>query len=270
MAIADNIVAYWKLNESSGNAADEVGSNTGTVNGATQGATGKISTGYDFDGASDYINVGTGNILSHDTAITISAWISPDNMGQGNYGRIVFRRNSSSSTEGISFNLDGATGTNRIWFIVEGSTDVKRVSNDNAVSTGVYQHVVATWDGTTTATGIHIYVNGSEVTYSTTQNGATLTSCAGQTTYIGQRGDGNREFDGKIDEVGIWERALTSSEVTKLYNSGNGLTYPFSNIKINISDDWKEVDAIKVNIDDDWKEVIGIKINISDDWKTVF
>jgi hypothetical protein len=40
--------------------------------------------------------------------------------------------------------------------------------------------------------------------------------------------DSNWGFDGMIDEIGVWSRALTSGEVTQLYNSGAGLQYPFT------------------------------------------
>jgi hypothetical protein len=43
-----------------------------------------------------------------------------------------------------------------------------------------------------------------------------------------------------------------------------------TNCKINIDDEWKEVNAIKINIDDEWKEVASAKVNIGDEWKTIF
>jgi len=81
------------------------------------------------------------------------------------------------------------------------------------------------------------------------------------------------DFDGLIDEVGIWSRALNSTEVSELYNSGSGLAYPFTtgtNCKINIGDTFKDVSEFKINIGDDWKAVTKVQQNIGDSWKTVF
>jgi hypothetical protein len=44
---------------------------------------------------------------------------------------------------------------------------------------------------------------------------------------IGDRSNGSFPFNGSVDEFGIWKRALTSAEISSLYNSGNGLKYPF-------------------------------------------
>jgi len=121
---------------------------------------------------------------------------------------------------------------------------------------------------------IYLYVNGTEVTSGTGVTDST-TSVPTYSTFSLGSGNSSTEFtNGTIDEVGIWSRALTSSEVTELYNSGDGFAYPFvaagTNTQINIGDDWKEIDAMKINIADDWKVVASIKQNIGDSWKTVF
>ncbi len=78
-----------------------------------------------------------------------------------------------------------------------------------------------------------------------------------------------------MDEVGIWEKQLSPAEVTELYNTGSGLSYPFgessgTNFQINIGDVWKTVAGMKINIGDVWKDVAGAQINIGDSWKTIF
>ena len=72
----------------------------------------------------------------------------------------------------------------------------------------------------------------------------------------------------------LWDtRAISTTEIAELYNSGNGLAYPFStgtNCKINIGDTFKDVSEFKINIGDDWKAVTKVQQNIGDSWKTVF
>jgi hypothetical protein len=73
-----------------------------------------------------------------------------------------------------------------------------------------------------------IYVNGSNVTSSS--GGTIQSSTLSYSTYLNTgylHGSGSF-YNGYLDEVGVWSRALTSSEVTQLYNSGLGLQYPFT------------------------------------------
>lgn len=81
--------------------------------------------------------------------------------------------------------------------------------------------MVATWDGT----NAHIFIDGVD-------GGAvsqTVTPTTNTSSFkIGNASIGTYNFTGTIDEVGVWSRALTGSDVTSLYNSGSGKTYPFN------------------------------------------
>ena len=92
----------------------------------------------------------------------------------------------------------------------------------NNLDDGNWHHVIATYDGNVSK----IYVDGSISAYRTIGAqvvGNTVSLTVGKLI----NGDGNDYgyFDGLIDEVGLWNRALTAEEVTKLYNDGKGLPY---------------------------------------------
>jgi len=90
-------------------------------------------------------------------------------------------------------------------------------------STGTWYYVVCAFDVDTT--NAVIYVNGSSIG---TQTGGAA-PLDGGTFYCGTRSGGDAGFmDGLLDECGLWNKTLTSDEVTSLYNSGNGLAYPFT------------------------------------------
>ena len=85
------------------------------------------------------------------------------------------------------------------------------------LSTNTWYHIVITEDGT----NIRLYIDG-DWKATTTSTEISL----GGTTMLGSRYTHNQDYlDGTMDEVGIWERALTSAEITQLYNGGTGISW---------------------------------------------
>lgn len=207
------LVSYWKLDETNGNAIDSHGTNDGTVNGATQGVTGKIGNAYSFDGIDDYVNIGNDNSLefTDSNAFTLSAWV---NLGQiDSSNREIIRRWEAGQTQYI-LRKTSANVFEIIWN--DGST--KRITSTFTLSAGQWYHVVGTFE----IGNQNLYLNG--VSNGSRSLTGSLASSTGN-TYIGYTSAG---FKGTIDEVGIWNRALTSDNILELYNSGDGLTYPFA------------------------------------------
>lgn len=221
---ADNLglVGYWSFNEGTGTQAGDASGqeNTGTLtNGPTwvDGARGKAVS---FDGLDDVITAGSASSLDDMGARTLSAWIYPESMGESSKGRIFDKAATTTPTLGWIFNIANNEGDYQIGFTHSGSTVLSRRSVANTIVPNVWQHVLVTWDGSTTATNIRIYVNGTEVSYQTTSNGASLTSDAAQTLRIGNSADGARTFDGYIDEPRIYDRVLSATEIAELYALG--------------------------------------------------
>lgn len=213
-----DLVSYWKLDESSGTAADSKGSNTGTVAGTvTQGSSGKINTAYTFSGFSDtWLDCGSDASLRMTSAGTISAWVYQTT--SDNYSTVVGNDDFDTDRHGYNFfiRLDGTVSLE-----LASASAAQSVTSTTAISNNVWNHIVATWDGT----NVHIYVNGNdEGAVSQTVTPTTNTS----SFKIGNASIGSYNYTGRIDEVGVWSRALTGAEVTTLYNSGGGKTYPFN------------------------------------------
>jgi hypothetical protein len=213
MALKDNLVAYYKLDETSGTTAtDSLGSYNGTNNGATINQGGKIGKAYDFDGSNDYIS--SNGVFSSLTSFSFSAWINPDvvNISQ----QEIFNQGTSNYPQPYDISLNNQT----IRFVVGNSSQVSEISTGNVVSAGNWYHIVCTYNSSTNA--LKIYVNNGAPTTGTNSRSF---SYAGS-SYIGRRADAHY-FNGRIDECAIWNKELTSTEVSELYNSGDGLTYPF-------------------------------------------
>ena len=155
----------------------------------------------DFDGVDDYVDLG--RVEPSTTALTISAWVYKTD---ATVSGIVSK--AASSNYGL-----GIWGANLNFYIKTTSW-----SGASASFTGSYLnqwvHVCGTWDGTT----ITLYINGSSVATASKTGSITYST---ENTRIGDlEGAAGWNFDGNIDEVAIWGSALTSGNVTTIYNSG--------------------------------------------------
>ena len=264
MALIIDVVSYWKLDEQSGtDVIDAHGSNDLTNTGATVNQTGKINTGYTHS-VNDYL---TGTVVGLPTGAsprTVSFWIYP-----------------TASTASYPFSY-GTASTRQGFGVIQSSTSWRVwVNGDDLIGTtgaalNEWTHIVATYDGTDT----RLFINGVYDAVKTHTLNTTLGTNLHLGTYINQA----IGITGTLDEVGLWDAALTyggvsvgetaGGEIAELYNSGSGLAYPFTaegtNTQINIGDNWKEISAVQIQIGDTWKEVTGMQINIGDNWKEVF
>lgn len=213
-ALTDSIVSYYKFDESSGSAADSAGANTGTVSATmTYGATGKIGTAYTLDG-NDYVSIN--GVTTNTTNISVSVWVK--STVASNYlsildsysgTRLMFHWSRNGQSDFLGY-MDGAT---------------IGASNKAPPNDGNWHHIVWVITGTTG----YVYLDGSQSAQITGMAARNI----GTQTAIGAGYDMTAWFwSGTIDEVGIWNRALSSAEVTTLYGSGNGLAYPFVTVPV--------------------------------------
>jgi len=232
MALTDNLISYWKLDEPSGvTATDEKSANNGANTNATVNQSGKLGTSYSFGGTA-YITVANESNFDFDIGNTysFSAWVYyTTEVATGNC--IISKRLSGSPYTGINFGMFPHSTKQKLALLhyhYNGSTHKYIYSRDTAEMTkNAWVHVVATYDGSGTKEGMKLYKNGTEVTYVYDDYGPVATLLTNEPVRIGVDLESNRYFKGSIDEVGVWSKVLSSSEVTALYNSGNGLTYPF-------------------------------------------
>jgi hypothetical protein len=218
--LLNNLVSYYKLDD----VTDSAGANTLTNNNTVTFASGKIGNAADFGTA----NTNKSLSVTSDLGITggnctISGWLK---MRTEIASSLQLLWIQSSTTNNIAYYIgyDYNGGTRRLLFTrsrlgVAGDT----LSYTITLGTSDYYHIALTYDGSD-VTG---YVNGASVgTQSSTGNGTT----GGSNIFVvGMDRDlVSLPLSAYIDEVGIWSRALTTTEITNLYNNGSGLQYPFS------------------------------------------
>lgn len=204
----NNLVAYWSGDNT---ANDAKGTYNGTlINGATY-STGKISNGFSFDGVNDYVNISPSlgsTFSSPSSAHSYSAWIYPTSLSGYNW---IIQNGLNNS--GTSMILNGAN----LCFFIQGGNN--QTTSSATLTVNTWTMVTVVYNG---AGSVSFYKNG---VLSNSNSASWTESVAGTNTYIGSYIGAVHFFDGKIDEVGAWNRALTATEVTELYNAGAGKQY---------------------------------------------
>lgn len=218
MALTDNLVSYWKLDEASGNALDAHGSNDLTDINTVGSATGKISNARDFDAASAERFTITDNatLSGADVDRTFAFWMHPDSLAAT---RAPAGKFAGGGQQEFRFQI-ATTGLLAFQVSGSGTSSVGANTPSSTISAGSWYYVVGWHDSV--ANTINLQVNNGTV-YSAAHSTGMFNGTAPFT--IGCWSAGAEPFDGLIDEFGWWDRVLTSDERTELYNSGNGLSY---------------------------------------------
>lgn len=174
--------------------------------------------GVDFDGTDDYLTCQSLSAVDDQEPFSIYAVIEPDTNGELNVGVILYKDIGDATGGGWNFRFNS---TYQIMFKKDYSTqDLIVRSINNSITASTIQRVLMTWDGSATATNVHLYVNGTEVSYSVQTNATgTKGSDASNNLLIGNDTTQGQTFDGRIEEVALWNKVLSANEISQLSNS---------------------------------------------------
>lgn len=210
----DGLLAYYTA-DNTGNDATDNGNNLTLVNGTTYD-TGIINNGFSFDGVNDSAQYSGDIGVTGD--VSFSFWF--EYTGTSAQG-LIQSFNTRSLANG-SFNIHYTN--NKVYVQTKSTTGsfYTQQSITNLTASTLY-HIVVTYDSTTEIADI--YINDSLDANSNYTHLDSTTSDFANGFDVGMRRT-NLFLNGKMDEIGIWNRVLSSSEVTELYNSGAGKQYP--------------------------------------------
>ncbi len=207
VVVPTGLVASWTFDEGSGTTVlDTTGNgNNGTLDGATW-TTGVTGSAVDLNGTSAKVVIADKSGFSPQGSFTVSAWINPRSFGGSGYGRIFDKGDASS---GFSFYL--YESNQALSYAIYGGKTAR--SKNNVIAMDKWQHVVMAYDN---ATGfVTFYVDGINV--GTGNVGSSPADCTGKNGYIGIRGyDLSRAFNGVVDNVKVFNRALSAQEIAQL------------------------------------------------------
>ena len=179
------------------------------------GKTGKLNSSLNFDGTDDYANLGNQSRLQMRTgAITVSQWIKLT--GTTNYRSIFFGGGTGGATGyGIAFD----SGSTNIRYETMGSTGGRQVFIINGgITLNNWYHVVAIFDGINNQ--MKLYVNGKEKHSTNISDPGTVTNNSNFS--IGSyNASQDWFFPGQIDDVRVYNYALTSEQIKTVYNNGS-------------------------------------------------
>jgi hypothetical protein len=231
---ADGLVAWWPAE---GNAYDSVNLNVGTFGGGTNFVSGRVGRAFSFNGTNAFINVPASASLNVGAggSFTIEAWINPSNVSQA-HPLLQWNANPPISTAfGVSFWIsvpptNGGTGPGCLLIDVKDSGIRHRMvcTSPGTVVSAVWQHVAATYnhsDGTAS-----LYLNGTMILQT---NIGIVTPFTAQDLWIGYErdqilndklysiGDGQAWYAGLMDELSIYNRVLSDTEIQSVFTAGS-------------------------------------------------
>jgi hypothetical protein len=218
-----NLFAIYKAES---NVNDSLGTYNGTAQGGLTYTAGKSGNSFDLNGTNAYVDL-PNNSFNFTGDFSVSGWINQSSLpayqmvisnqaevSNNFYGWIVWMFNNKLTFDLYNANL---------------GTPSARWQTTSTLTTNQWYHIAVTKKPNQSA---KIYLNGTiDVSLVFGSNSGNLTytstnfSTLGVNKYISSVSDGF--FNGKIDEVNVWNKELTSTEVTELYNLGNGKFYPY-------------------------------------------
>jgi hypothetical protein len=191
------MVSQWKAE---GNASDFIGSNNGTLVNGTLFASGMVGQAFSFDGVDGYVDVPALTTLNFPAAFTIGGWVKANSLP----GDIAVLAGMPGSYQ-MDIRNNG---------VVTFGNSGLMVDSDSALGTGDFYHVAATFE----SGSVNIYINGV-----LDKTGTTTTYSGEERSFqIGGFGAHGSYFNGLIDDLVVYNRALIPSEISAVYEAGPG------------------------------------------------
>ncbi len=206
----NGLVAWYPFN---GNANDASGNgNNGSNNGATLSTDrfGNSNSAYSFDGINDYIQVNHSSSLTPNNQISISTWINSQSTSGA---RHILFKGAPNPPPYLGYYVRLFDGLVSIWF----GQSAQPIQTNVSIAASQWSHIVVTFDGTI----YKVYLNGVlGQSGSASYNFSNTSDLA-----VGKHGTQNAGyFHGTIDDIRIYNRTLSETEVQQLYNENAGST----------------------------------------------
>jgi hypothetical protein len=221
MPLTDDLVAFWELEEASGTRVDAHGPHDLSQNGGTIGqGTGKVGNCADLTAASSqYLSVAHHADLTAGAGVsfTVTAWVNAEALGAS---RGIACKNAPSTGEWYLRYFHGVPEFHLVVFQAASHSGGSAVVSAVTPATATWFFIAAWHDASANQLGMRVNATtATPVSYSSdvfSDNTAPF--------LIGENAFG-QYWDGLVDQVGFWRRALSGAELDELYNSGSGLSY---------------------------------------------
>lgn len=226
--LSDGLVSFWRLEEKDGQTSfrDSLGTNDLTEGGAVTQATGADVTshsafGQTISGGGNYLEIVDGSQTGLEPGagdFSIGGWLKTTGDGSGS-NRSFISKYASDPQFSYTLLIGGSVaGANKVRFVWsdDGSAQDTYTTDSDTVTQNQWNHVVLVWDRSGTPA---IYIDGVE---SASTIGGSVTDIKNSTApfRLGERGTNDFPFDGVMDEVFYFDRALSVDDVSNIYQYG--------------------------------------------------
>jgi hypothetical protein len=211
----DGLIGYWPLNSiEDGTAEDIVGGNDGTPKNGVSATGGQVDDAALFDGIDDYVNVPDDPNLDLTESLTLGAWVKPSS-NQDDYARIISREQSGVGNRQYNLGVDAnATDPRTVVDTVDQNT--VEVSAMVPITDNEWHHAIMTFDA---SDAIRLHINGNSEVESTSVSSSLVSRDSTVKFGAPAHLPGKDFFTGRIDDVRIYNRALSAGEVQDLYDA---------------------------------------------------
>ena len=213
--VTNGLVSYWSFDEDT---KDFFGKNDGKVMGDPQAVGGKIGQALEFDGDGDFLECGNDESLNFERtdAFSIQAWI---NMAV-DANQIIIRKMVPGETyRGWLLRSRSEGSIETVLRSDWASKNLIQAATEEPVPVSEWHHVVMTYDGSSKASGVKIYVDGVDKALEFDFDGLSDTIKTKLSVNMGSRDAGQDPFGGIIDEVGVYSRVLDKDEVNQNFRA---------------------------------------------------
>lgn len=212
-------VGHWKMN---GDSTDSIGSFDGTDTNITY-PSGKLNQSASFASDTSHIDVAADEDLNLKNEMSVSMWYKATNTPSGGSYRYLFRNDGGTWDASIKFFVIHETSGEISWSIVpEGAGDsndyYRLFTSGDALTPGTWYHITCTYNNVTGV--MNIYIN-SAIVATSTETPADIIDL-NIPIIIGGDGGGTQNVLGEMDDVRIYDEALTQPEINKIYNGDTG------------------------------------------------
>jgi len=207
------LVGWWPGDN---NTLELIKGHNGTLqNGATY-AQGQVSGAFNLDGSTGSVSIPHNANQDIEQAITMDAWVKKEGSCTNNCIVFLNQNGSTGSTAELRYGLVILSGTGQAALSFNTGTWDDVVLSNTTIQDDVWYHIAGTYDGATAK----IYINGV-LDNSVAKTGTILPSTAGN-IFIGHHENPSAQefFNGLIDEVELFKRALSDTEIAAIYNAG--------------------------------------------------
>jgi len=238
--IANNLglVGYWSMDDATGTIATDSSilrnsatwSGSGGANTTPSWAKGQRGYALNFDGTDDNLSLATESNFDFERtqAFSVVSWVKPNVTRSGvEAGYNIFSKlDHLTPFRGFEFGIDWNQeaklnkSTLKFFLINTFMTNFIDVNGNTDLQNGIWYHLAVTYDGSSTASGTKMYIDGASEAVTANYNNLNATTLNNITPRIGSRNAAGVYMKGSIDDVRVYNRELSATEIANLYASG--------------------------------------------------